>query len=75
MYFLGFVLLVDVSRAYSEHTSSPQVYELLSLASTLFVSQSRSWPKMGASCARRLLSYNRHVQLTAIVGTSRSDHS
>ena len=41
--FLESVLLVDISPASSEHTSRPQVFELLVLLSTPFVGENCSW--------------------------------
>jgi len=72
MYFLGFVSLVDVCPASSEHPLSPRGYELLSLSSTLSIGENSGWQRMRSFYARLLLSYCMHVWLTAIVGTSHS---
>jgi len=70
---LRFVSPIGVCPASSEYTLSPRGYELPFLSSTPSVGESRSWRRMQSISVRWLPSYYRHVRLTAIAGTSRSD--
>jgi len=75
LYFLESVALLDVCPASGEHTLSLWGYELLSLSSTVFVGERRSWQWIGWFCVRWLPRYCRHVRLRAIADTNRSHRS
>jgi len=75
VYFLRFVSLADVCPSSSEHTLSPQGYELLPPSSTPSVGENHSWRRMGSFYVRLLLNYCRRIRLAATVGTNRLDRN